>query len=63
MPKKSKPKIQTKVTIAKDQLITMLTEAHELGYRTGLTAQQSYDHEQQGDCMNVVEEYFDICNN
>jgi hypothetical protein len=64
MPKKQgKPKIQTSVTLEKCVLLTMLAESHELGYRTGLRDREQYVDEQRDDCMGVVEERFDICNN
>jgi hypothetical protein len=61
--KQIKPKLQTHVKIAKIDLINMLRETHELGYMTGKNQQETYADEQRDDCMGVVEEHFDICNN
>lgn len=62
--------IPEQIKISKDELIKLLEDAHEMGYRTGIQAQQGYDTEQEEDCEfiertvnEVMNEYFDICNN
>tara|TARA_B110000881_G_C18426271_1_gene438572 strand:+ start:656 stop:844 length:189 start_codon:yes stop_codon:yes gene_type:complete len=55
--------IPEQIKMTKDELIGLLEDAHEMGYRTGIQAQQGYDTEQEQDCEFMLNEHFDICNN
>ena len=55
--------IPDEIKISKDDLVKLLEDAHDMGYRTGIQAQQGYDTEQEEDCEFIINEYFDICNN
>lgn len=55
--------IPDEIKISKDELVKLLEDAHDMGYRTGIQAQQGYDTEQEEDCEFIINEFFDICNN
>ena len=55
--------IPEQIKISKDELVKLLEDAHEMGYKTGLQDQQAYDTEQEEDCEFIINEFFDICNN
>ena len=55
--------IPEQIKISKDELVKLLEDAHEMGYKTGLQDQQAYDNEQEEDCEFIINEFFDICNN
>ena len=55
--------IPDEIKISKDDLVKLLEDAHEMGYKTGMQDQQAYDNEQEEDCEFIINEFFDICNN
>ena len=55
--------IPEQIKISKDELVKLIEDAHEMGYKTGMQAQAWQDTEQEEDCEFIINEFFDICNN